>query len=515
MPEELNLGYAILVSLLEHCLEGCDDKENNFSYLHVGLLETFKAVKSKDKEDCKKTSERLITIMKHHKMHEYAIINFEIIISLLLFSLDPELIDQGRLFVMKRKFTEMASIAEDPEKSYQISYTLINIFGLLVQIQLAMGVQVDFKLPLKYESALEDQKLSYIAFFASLESVQDPIIKPCIDKALSYCEELNFPKYHKLRLNLYTQSLLIDMYSPDISQSRVAMEKIGQLVNELKQRNDELTEQRLVILYCTLMTTYEYLNDMPKFLEAADGYLKYGPKYYESADFLCQTFQKVIYTYFTMGNMAKVTQHTESLLAVGRNAGEESKTYADALLVALDMKRAQGDINFFLTNVPKYEKLVKQHYGDKSTQYVEALKLQSSSYLTLHQHAEAYRSLLKAYDITKEIFGTEVNNTATFILLEMATIKLSLKQYEEVYTLLNKAKKIEEQVSSVNSPYYQQILSHEKLVKEQEARDRPKQNARRTFWQKIAPNTSFKISAYVVALTAFSAGVVYLFKKRE
>lgn len=96
-----------------------------------------------------------------------------------------------------------------------MSYTLISVFGLLIQIQQAMGLQVDFKLPLRYEAAFEEDKLSYISFFASLESVQDPIIQPCIEKAMKYCEELNFPKRHKLYFNLQIQKIFFGLSSPD------------------------------------------------------------------------------------------------------------------------------------------------------------------------------------------------------------------------------------------------------------------------------------------------------------
>ena len=51
--------------------------------------------------------------MRIHEMNQYATLNFEIIISLLLFSLDPDIINQGRLIEMRRKFTDMVSIVED------------------------------------------------------------------------------------------------------------------------------------------------------------------------------------------------------------------------------------------------------------------------------------------------------------------------------------------------------------------------------------------------------------------
>ena len=46
-------------------------------------------------------------------MNQYAVLNFEIIISLLLFSLDPEIVSQGRSIEMRKKFTDMVNIVED------------------------------------------------------------------------------------------------------------------------------------------------------------------------------------------------------------------------------------------------------------------------------------------------------------------------------------------------------------------------------------------------------------------
>lgn len=54
-----------------------------------------------------------IEIMKVQQMNEYAMLNFEIIISLLLFSIDPEIVSQGRLIEMRRNFTNMVNIVEE------------------------------------------------------------------------------------------------------------------------------------------------------------------------------------------------------------------------------------------------------------------------------------------------------------------------------------------------------------------------------------------------------------------
>jgi len=52
-----------------------------------------------------------------------------------------------------------------------------------------MGVQVDQDLPHKYAKAFENDKLSYISFFSSLENSSNVSILPCVEKALEYCDE--------------------------------------------------------------------------------------------------------------------------------------------------------------------------------------------------------------------------------------------------------------------------------------------------------------------------------------
>ena len=68
------------------------------------------------KEESIKLFNETIKTMEIHGMSKYAILNYEISMSLLLFNLDPELISQGRLFQMRKMFTEIVEIIED-EKS--------------------------------------------------------------------------------------------------------------------------------------------------------------------------------------------------------------------------------------------------------------------------------------------------------------------------------------------------------------------------------------------------------------
>jgi hypothetical protein len=137
-----------------------------------------------------------------------------------------------------------------------------NIFGLLIQIQSAMGVQVDFTLPIKFDKALENDKLTYIGFFASLESLQDPIVKPCINKALKYCEELAIPKTQKLHLNLVCQSVFLELCTQDPVQLSKGLESLNKLIKDLEGSSNELHQQKLIVLYCTQMALAESMNDV-------------------------------------------------------------------------------------------------------------------------------------------------------------------------------------------------------------------------------------------------------------
>lgn len=149
-----------------------------------------------------------------------------------------------------------------------MSYTLINIFGLVVQIQQAMGVQVDSKLPLKYEKGYEGEKLSYISFFSSLESLQDPEIVPCIKKALEYCDEYKIQKFQKMRLNLEIQLIMSGLYSLSNVDQINSKANLESLIRELDQitTDNELIEQKILVLYFTYMVYLERTNDLLKFI---------------------------------------------------------------------------------------------------------------------------------------------------------------------------------------------------------------------------------------------------------
>ena len=195
-------------------------------------------------------------------------------------------------------------------------------------------------------------------------------------------------------------------------------------------------------------------------------YLELGVKFYENIDFLWQTFQKVINVLIAMQNFQKANELAERYLIFTDGLGHHNKNYADALYYAFVSKRAIGDINFLLAKSKDLLDVTKLAYGEKSTQYIEAVKEMAYTNMYTYQNNEAYKYWLKAFELAKEVHESEVNMMASSILLEMAAIKLALAQFDDSINLCEKAKKIEEQVSSIHSAKYKAIINLEKVIKE-------------------------------------------------
>ena len=165
-------------------------------------------------------------------------------------------------------------------------------------------------------------------------------------------------------------------------------------------------------------------------------------------------------------NFQKANEIAEKQLIFTEGLGKNTKSYADALYYVFITKRAVGDINFLLMNSNHLLEATKSSYGEKTPQYIQAIKEMAYSKMYAYQTNEAYKYWLKAYDLSKETYESEVNEMSTGILLEMAATKSSMAQFEDAINLCDKAKKIEEQLSSIYSNKYKAISSLEKLIKE-------------------------------------------------
>ena len=165
-------------------------------------------------------------------------------------------------------------------------------------------------------------------------------------------------------------------------------------------------------------------------------------------------------------NFQKANEIAEKQLIFTERFDKNTKSYADALYFVFITKRAVGDINFLLMNSNHLLEATKSSYEEKTPQYIQAIKEMAYSKMYAYQTNEAYKYWLKAYDLSKETYESEVNEMSTDILLEMAAIKSSMAQFEDAINLWDKAKKIEEQLSSIYSNKYKAISSLEKVIKE-------------------------------------------------
>mmetsp|Transcript_43315 Transcript_43315/g.50876 ORF Transcript_43315/g.50876 Transcript_43315/m.50876 type:complete len:185 (-) Transcript_43315:1067-1621(-) len=177
-PDQFEEHSEALFILLESIFRGKPDLDTYFSFVNIDILRLYKATKNQQIEEAKQLCKSLIERLEYHELNPSAKLNFEILIMLLIFSTDKDLISEDRLESIKCKFVELTEKAEKEETRFEIFYTIIGTFGLLLQIQIAMGVEIDIKVPLKYEAILKSQKESYINFFSSLDNLQEIEIEP-------------------------------------------------------------------------------------------------------------------------------------------------------------------------------------------------------------------------------------------------------------------------------------------------------------------------------------------------
>jgi tetratricopeptide (TPR) repeat protein len=190
-----------------------------------------------------------------------------------------------------------------------------------------------------------------------------------------------------------------------------------------------------------------------------------GSKYYENIEYMSSIYEKLIHFKVNSGNIPKAIKLAESYLKFGFKQGGDSKIYVTAIASRLVCANNAQDLKYVCDNADRYEKAAKAAYGKKSIQYIAALKDVAFSYICKYKGQEAYKLYLEAYDIAKEVFGSEENQQSSTILVEMSNLKMQWGQFEEACNMVEKAKKIEEKVSSKYSVVYKHIDAFEKKIK--------------------------------------------------
>ena len=211
-----------------------------------------------------------------------------------MFSLDQDIASDEKLAEMKSKFLENANKASSKETQHEMFYTIIGTFGLMTQIQLAIESEVDWEVPLKYDVILKDQKESYINFFSSLDNIQDIELRPWIETALKYWEELKYPELHKQRLSLESQYIQMLIMQDDEKLKIKSVGMLKRLIDSLFNVNIEYVEQKLVTLYQLYIPIIDSLNKSEEYMKHAQRYLTLAIKNNEGKHVILPVFHRLL-----------------------------------------------------------------------------------------------------------------------------------------------------------------------------------------------------------------------------
>ena len=164
----------------------------------------------------------------------------------------------------------------------------------------------------------------------------------------------------------------------------------------------------------------------------------------------------------------------------------------------------------------EYSKAVIEVYGKKSAQYVQVKKEESDAGLMNGQNYQSLMASIEAYDLAKEVYGSEINPVASQILSNKAVVKSKQAKYEESLYLLDKALEIEKQVTSANSDIYKAVLNIKtKLLLKMENIDGLVRKVRiKGYWERVKPNTPIKAALWISAVAAITSGLAYFLKKK-
>ena len=274
--DDYESNALILESIIDSLLENQKDREKNFIYVHSGILKLQILTKKELRKEAIDLGLKLIKIFDNSKLDTNWSLIFKILISLIMFSNDPESINQGELLKMRRDFVSITDLI-GTDRQYEVYYTGIGIFGTIVQIFQAMNITCDPAIPLKYINFLKDQKDTLIKFFTSSECYAEVSIEEPLKIAIQYLDELGAHELNNMRITLNFQLIIIGFMSGEEIKVRENYKKLQDFINFLTQHKDtyDYINQKL-------MCWYQLILPMLLSMEDSQGYIKYAELLIES-----------------------------------------------------------------------------------------------------------------------------------------------------------------------------------------------------------------------------------------
>ena len=440
-----------------------------------------------------------------------------------MFSNDDESIDQGDLLKMKKDFISIVDVI-DTDEEYYINYSGIGLFGILAQILQALGIYFDPKIPLKYEKVFLEQKYTYTKFFSSLESFLDPCIEPSVLKSLEIIDELGFHELSPTRITLKMQAISFNFMNQNQTSIMLGLQKVNELVVFLKSHEDkyDFCKARLFQCYSLLLPLALNMNDKESYMKYIKDYINLGMEYSENKDILHNQFITYIPVLLQSGQFEEAFSVSDRHIKYLKSANP-TKLYCEAIKYRILIIKTMRDLGKLSKMIPEYLKITEKVHTRNSPEYLDAKKEQANCFHMFGRLNEAYKECLEAYDISKEVYGSEKNIDASDIFTLMAIIKARLNQLDEAQKFLNKSKEIEEEVSSVYSERYKSILQIENQILQLTEKDKKpgvknrigrRFGKKRTALSKIAPNTPLKIGLYSGCILVIG-GLAYWYYQKD
>ncbi|CAI2387857.1 unnamed protein product [Moneuplotes crassus] len=502
--EKMNKQVRRALPMMKEELKTHPEPELADCFLGLSMIEIMDYMDKKDKEGVARRVDVLIKLTEHHKLTKTSKLFFKIMATLLMFTLDPESVDQGKVFGFRKEFEELAS-----RSTYEINYSMMDGFGLLVNIQELMGAKIDYQIAKNYADLIKDDKLSYISFVSSLESIRDPTMKPYIETALEYCEEFGVDKLHKFRANLDLTNIMVMMSAPDMQGMMKAMTELDSLAELYEQNLNMFLETKLQSIYSTQLMMANSTGNVQKYIEVG---LKFLPKQTVVNEFVTNTYETIIGQIAVQGDIAKADKLCNDFLAYARKDGENTKPYHKAIVCKISMLSQSNNLFQALQASAKCEKISLAVYGEGSLEHANAIRASCQMKTQIGKLQESYQGLLNCYEMYKSNYGSETNPDSSSVLTSMAMIKTFLKEFEDAYNLIDKAKEIEQKATSKFSQQYMLIIKIEKSIEDAEQKHHERH---KLLFGESKKYSKAKVAVALIGVGLATFGAMYYFRNKR
>jgi len=327
--KEFKDRIELVISLVEQELKTHPEPELAESQIALNLFKMLQMQEKRETEGIIECTKALESLLSHHKLEKCSILYYQIICSMQLFRgqtiqmLDPDSVDQGKIFSFSRDMEKLVD-----ESTYENNYYMLEYFGVLVSFEEIMGVQVDYKVSKKYADTIKQDKLTYIAFMGSFSIIRDVSLKPYVETALEYCEDLGIDKLHLFRVNLDFVDTNLTLLLPGVSKLEEVLSNFDSLAELYEANRNDMIDAKLTFIYSVQLPIAEKLNHTDKYTMIAQKLLATETIVAESNDSI---YVNTINILLNRKDFQLCNKVCNDFLNYAKKEGENTKSYHKAL----------------------------------------------------------------------------------------------------------------------------------------------------------------------------------------